>query len=541
MHRSAQTIPDALRACAAAEVGRFSFHLDEGVERVSSAELADRAETGARRLAALGVEPGDTVGLLGPNRPEWVVWAFATWLAGAVVVPIQIPLRVKDPDAFTEQIRNLVRTANCRRVLVDPRLTTVLSDDVAVPWDWDRDASGDAPAAPAPTDPAVIQFTSGSTASPRGALLTHTAVLAQMDILHRGYHRDGVEPRSTLSWTPFFHDLGLFANVVQVATWGLESHHLPTERFARDPVEWLRLIGTTRVDVTVAPSSAFGSAVRAARRRGEQVDLSSLDAAFFAAEGVDPEVAGRVMDEARLHFRFPPEALGSTYGLAEAVMAVAYPIIGSGMRVDRVDLAELTSARVAAPASGGPSRLMVSCGPPAPTMDIRIAGPGGEPLPERHVGQIMLRGRSLMTRYVGSDAPDPFVGDWLATGDMGYLADGDLFPTGRVKDMVIAMGHNYYPDDFEWAAARVDGVRPGRCVAFSQPDTEQLVLLVEPSSANGDPSALARDVRRKVKDVVGVAPAEVIVVPAGTVEKTTSGKLRRSAMRDAYATGALGR
>ena len=531
------TIPEALLATAAREEGGFVFHLGDRVERFSSAELAARAERAAHRLVALGVEPGDAVGVLGPNRPEWVVWSFGAWLAGAVLVPIQIPLRVRDPDAFAEQLGRLVDAGGCRRVLADPRLARLLPDEVAVPWTEAGEQSSEPLAGPRADSAAVIQFTSGSTAIPKGALISHAAALAQMDLLHEGYHRgpSNDEPRAILSWTPFFHDLGLFSSVVQAATWGLTSHQLPTDLFARDPVEWLRLIGRTRVTATVAPSSAFGSAIRRARRRGESISLGSLEAAYFAAEGVDPDVVQGIVELAQ-EFGFRPKALGSTYGLAEAVMAVAYPVVGTGMHLDRIALDDLAEDGVATPVEGGRSRLLVSCG--RPRMEARIVGPHGDDLPERHVGQIVLRGPSLMDRYVGRDSPDPFVDGWLRTGDMGYLAEGELYPTGRAKDIVIAMGHNYYPEDFEWAAARVDAVRPGRCVAFAKPNTEQVVVLVE----QGDGRAargLRRQVARAIADAVGLAPDEVVVLPPGTIEKTTSGKLRRATMRDAYLAGTL--
>lgn len=537
MKPAARTIPDALAATAERGAGEFVFHLDGGIERFSCAELLERATHGARQLAALDVRPGDAVGLLGPNRPEWVVWAFSTWLAGAVLVPIHIPLRVRDAGAFGDQVRNLVRVSRCRRVVAHPRLAALLDDDVAVGWDHRGDASRMSADAPTQDDGAVIQFTSGSTAAPKGALVSHGAVLAQMDILAEGYHRGeaGDEPRATLSWTPFFHDLGLFASVVQTASAGLVSHHLPTERFARDPVEWLRLVGATGVTATVAPSSAFGSAVRAALRRGESIDLGSLEAAYFAAEGVDPEVVRRMVEMAE-RLGFEPCVLGSTYGLAEAVLAATHTKVGEGVHVDRISLADLTADGVAAPAGGSPSRLLVCSG--RPRMGLRIAGADGD-LPERHVGEILLRGPSLMTRYVGDDAPDPFVGGWLRTGDLGYLADGELYVTGRAKDLMISMGRNHYPEDFEWAAARAGSVRPGRCVAFAKPGVEAVVLLVEPS--DGQPAdVVRREVRRAVADAVGSPPAEVVVLAPGAIEKTTSGKLRRAAMRDAYAAGALG-
>ena len=529
------TIPEALFATAEREDGKYVFHLDAGPVSISCSELAERAQRGARRLMALGVEPGDAVGILGPNRPEWVVGAFATWIAGATLVPVQIPLRIRDPDAFREQLRRLVEVGHCRRVLSDARLTAMLPAGVGVPWDEVGDESLEEPAAPTPDSIAVIQFTSGSTSVPKGARLTHAAVMAQIDLLRHGYRYEDGTPRAVLGWTPFFHDLGLFANLIQPAVTGSTTHHLPTERFARDPAEWLRLVQSTRVAATVAPSTAFGSALRTVIRRGESVDLSSLDTAYFAAEGIDPEVARRMVDTAR-RFDFRPEALGGSYGLAEAVMAVAYSLPGTGLHVDRISLQELTASKIATPTKGGAARLVVSSGPPH--MDLRIAGQEGI-LSERHVGEIQVRGPSLMSGYIGAEAPDPFVNGWLCTGDLGYLAGGELYVTGRAKDLIISAGHNHYPEDFEWAAAQVPGVRTGRCVAFTKPGTERVIVLVEPSDPDADPAGLTREVSDKITGAVGVPPAEVLVLPAGTVEKTTSGKLRRASMRDAYASGAL--
>jgi fatty-acyl-CoA synthase len=533
------TIPEALFATAERDLGELVFHLDEGPLRLGFPELAERALAGARRLTALGVGPGEAVGLLGPNRPEWAVWAFAVWIAGATLVPVHIPLRIRDPEAFGTQLRGLVEAAGCRLVLADPILASLLPAGVAVSWDEAGEQSGEHPAGPTCGDPAVIQFTSGSTAAPKGALLSHRAVMAQMELLGRGYRRSDDDPRTVLSWTPFFHDLGLFGGVVHPAYAGSTTHHLPTERFARDPAEWLRLIEATRVDGTVGPSSAFGSAVRAAGMRDERIDLSSLEVAYFAAEGVDPEVAQGIVERAR-ELNFDPAALGSTYGLAEAVLGVTCQHAGTGLRIDRISLEQLTASGVAVPSTEAPARLMISCGPPV--MDLRIVGPEGE-LPERHVGEIKVRGPSLMSGYVrgdGSLEKAAFADGWLRTGDLGYLAEGELYVTGRAKDLIIAMGHNYYPEDFEWAAARVAAVRPGRCVAFSDPGTESVVVLVEPKPGQ-DPSGVERDVRRGVANAVGIAPGDVVALPPGAVEKTTSGKLRRAAMRHAYATGALAR
>lgn len=280
------------------------------------------------------------MGVLGPNRPEWIVWAFSIWVAGATLVPLQIPLRIRSPGAFREQLLRLVEVGGCKYVLTDPALAAMLPAGVAVPWDKTGGKSSDELRPPTSDSIAVIQSTSGSTAAPKGALLSHAAVMAQIDLLRHGYRYGDGSPRTVLGWTPFFHDLGLFANLTQPAVTGSTTHHLPTERFARDPAEWLRLVEKTRVTMTVAPSAAFGSALRTVIRRRETADLSSLEIAYFAAEGIDPEVAQRMIDSAQ-RFGFHPEALGGSYGLAEAVMAVAYSLPGAGLNVDHISLPEL--------------------------------------------------------------------------------------------------------------------------------------------------------------------------------------------------------
>jgi fatty-acyl-CoA synthase len=532
---SPTTIPEALRRAGERSAGEFNFHLDDGLVSVSFGELVERAATGARRLIARGVQPGDVIGILGPNRPEWLVWAYAAWMTGAAITPMQIPLRIRRPEAFSEQLRALVETAGSRCVLADPRLAPLLPDGIGVPWEERGDQSREEPVGPTAESTAIVQFTSGSTAHPKGVVIRQAAVIAQLQMLYDHYFREGVS-QTTVGWVPFFHDLGLITTVI-FPTYALSTIELlPTERFARDPAEWLRVIDRTRGLGTLAPSSAFGKAIQVAERSGERIDLSSLIVAHFAAEGVDPQVAQRMATVATQKFGLHPDALGSTYGLAEAVLGVSYSEMGAGLRIDRVSLDQLTRG-VAAPASDGPIRQIVSCG--KPVMELRIAAPDLSALDEREVGEILVRGASVASGYLGSDA-DPFVEGWLRTGDLGYLADGELFVTGRAKDMIIAMGQNYYPEDFEWAAGRVPGVRAGRCVAFGKPDdTERVVVLVEPREIDADPEALKRDVGRSVRDSVGIAASEVVVLPRGTIEKTTSGKLRRAAMRGANAEGAL--
>jgi fatty-acyl-CoA synthase len=443
------------------------------------------------------------------------------------VVPFQIPLRIRDADAFADRMARLTATAGCKLVVADPGLLAFVGGEVGVPWD-DPGRERSAPVPPSPRDFAVVQFTSGSTADPRAALITHAAAMAQMANIAE---RTALPDREHIlaAWAPFFHDLGLVGSAAYPMVAGVETHILPTERFARDPLEWYRIINLTSATLTVGPCSAYSATLRAAERRSEYPNLATLRQAWFGADAVDPVLADRLRDSAG-RFDLDPAAFGSTYGLAETVLAVCASLPGDGLRIDEVSLGEVTAAGRAVPSNGGRTRRFVSAGAPGSSFELRITREGS-PLGEREVGEILVRGPSLMSGYLG--APDPFADGWLPTGDLGYLADGELYVTGRLKDVIIVMGQNYYPEDFEWAAGRVDGVRAGRCVAFAPADRRAPVLLVEPS-AEADPGDLPTRVSHAVADAVGVAPAEVVVLGRGAIEKTSSGKLRRAAMKKAY-------
>jgi fatty-acyl-CoA synthase len=539
MTELAATIAEALEG-ARSSAAELVFHLREGVVRVPAALLLEEARAGAAALTDRGVRPGDAVGIIGPNGPEWARWAYASWLAGAALVPLPYHLRIPDAEALREQIGALSRAARCRAILADPRFLPVLPEGLGMRWDMDlpRAVPIRRPE-PGPDDLAVIQFTSGSTAAPKGVPLTHRAILAGVRNSSAG---SGFDSRGwvQLSWLPFFHDWGLFGYLVWVVVMETQTHILPTERFAKDPSEWLRLIGEVGATMTPGPTSAWDAALRVSSRRPKGIDLSSLRVCTLAAEAIEPRVLDRLLEfggELGLH----PDAPNGAYGLAEATLAVTLGPGAERIRVDTVDRATLVSTGHATPGDEGPgAKRVVSCGQPVPGTEVRIAGPVGH-VPERQVGEILLRGPSLMEGYLGEEHEDPFEDGWLRTGDLGYLADGELYVTGRMKDVVIVMGRNYPSQDLEWAAERVEGVRVGRSVAFDTGISEgEAVVVVESSKVEGIDD-LPRDVWKAVANTIGIVPREVIVLRGGSIPFTTSGKLRRSWVRQSYATGELDR
>jgi fatty-acyl-CoA synthase len=382
-------------------------------------------------------------------------------------------------------------------------------------------------------DVAVLQFTSGSTSAPKGAEITHGALLTERrgSIVAQGFS----DADRMAGWLPYFHDAGLIVFMIHPTAFGITAHVLPTERFARDPAELMRLIDRFDLTFTAGPPSAFWVSFRAADRAKEGIGLRSLRAVGLGAETIDPVLMKKIFETGE-HLGMRAEAPFGSYGLAEAVACVSSSPHDLRLRIDQVDLDEFARSGRAMP-GGTRQKEIVSCGFPHPGVEIRIVGPDGD-ASERAIGEVLLRSPAMMRGYVGDDVEDPFVDGWLRTGDLGYMADGELFVTGRTKDVVIVSGQNYSAEDFEWAAMRVDGVRGGRCAAFARPDEESVVLVLEPIEG-ADAQDLAVRVRNGVTDIVGRVPMDVVVVAPGAIHKTTSGKLRRGAVRAAHANGEL--
>lgn len=532
----AGTLAEALEE-AAVGGSELIFHLSTEVARVPARTLLDEGRRGAAALASMGVRPGDAVGILGPNRPEWARWAFAAWLAGAVVVPLPFHLRIADSEAFAETLEALVRTSGCRLVLADPTLLRHVPGGRGVPWTLALPRRSTRFAGPAPDDRAVIQFTSGSTAMPKGAILTHRAVLAGV----RSTSEAGGVTGSgciQLSWLPFFHDWGLFGYLLWSVVALTETHVLPTERFAKDPTEWFRLAGAVGATMTPGPSSAWRAALRMAGRRPHGIDLSTLRLCTLAAEAIDPRVVDDLRDAGGA-LGLSPDAIHGAYGMAEATLAISVSGIRVPLRIDTIDRQALAVARTAVPGRKTDQQRLVSCGRPVPGLEIRIADEAGDPLSERRLGEIHVGGPSLLDGYLDADGPsDPLADGWLPTGDLGYLADGELYVAGRTKDIVIVMGRNYAAQDIEWAAERAPGVRIGRCVAFGRAGVEGEVVIAAEANG-GEPDLLPRAIWTSVSDALGVVPREIFVLPRGTIPVTTSGKVRRSWVRETYAIGEL--
>jgi acyl-CoA synthetase (AMP-forming)/AMP-acid ligase II len=457
-------------------------------------------------------------------------------MLGGTLVPLPIPLRVRDRAAVAAHLDAFVGGFECAHIAAHERYASLLPAELVIPWDdyGSAGALNEADMVEADRDSlALITPTSGSTSAPKGVGETYRGVShTSMGSLMNPF---GYPTIRYLTYAPLAHAAGSVALYTPVEPW-LEAHMLSPERFARDPAELFRVVGREKIITAAATSSAVAAALRAIERRPEGVDLSSLEWFTFAFEMVDPDVVEHLIDLGA-KFGLRRGAVASYYGMSEGGGTVTPP--GGSLRIEELDLDALVTQGVARPAAkGAPVKRVVACG--VAQMDLRIAGSDG-PLPERHVGEVQFRYEYLMSGYIGPGAEEAFDDDgWMHTGDVGFLAEGELFLTGRIKEVMVQQGKKYHPEDIEWAAARGAEVAPAECVAFTSIDADEgdIIVAIETPLSDGLAEVEQR-VRAAVVNAVGIRLREVVFVRPATLPKASSGKAQRLAARDKHARGEL--
>ena len=550
------------------ETRHIYLHEENGnIRTITCGELYSQASTVALELARRGVLPGHTVGIMLPTGPEFF-WTFAgTMLAGAIPVPIYPPFRVDRIEEYAERQSAILANAETRMLvtfrraegvakLLRPLVKTlrsvvsaaelVSSENVGPPKTEIRPTEGVRHRARA-GDIAFLQYTSGSTGKPKGVVLTHANLLANLRSISQALKLNGNDV--AVSWLPLYHDMGLIgAWFVPLAT-RIPLVSLSPLSFLTSPVRWLQAISRHRGTLSPAPNFAYELCVRKiADEELQGLDLSCWRAALNGAETVRPETIERFAEKfARCGFR--REALLPVYGLAEASLGLAAPAMGAGARVDRILRVPFQSDGKAVPAKEQTDSTLqfVSVGHTLPEMEIRIVDEKGSRVPERTEGKIHFRGPSVTTGYYKNpEATRELMREngWLDSGDLGYIADGELYITGRAKDLIIKGGRNLYPHEIEEIAGQVDGVRPGCVAAFGVPDeasgTERLVIVAEARNAKQH-DRIAQEITQQVSKVMGLPPDVVEILPTHSIPKTSSGKLRRGETRKLYLGSKLGK
>ena len=544
------TVADALGAATASDRGIRAIEHDGGSLSLPYTRLLAESLQIGGALHARGLTPGHRVALVIPEVSDFICAFFGISAAGLVPVPLCPPAQAGDLPTFARQSRHILVASRASAVVtsagvaplldvrdIDRGLVVVsidelrggppLADPVAVPFDA----------------PALLQFTSGSTAAPRGVVLTHANLRANITAI-TGPAGLGTRPTDIgVSWLPLYHDMGLIGMLLSAVYTGADAVILSPVLFLKRPTAWLEAISTYHGTVSFAPNFAYEVCLRRVKpSQIDAIDLSSWRLAGCGAEPIRPDTLHAFAERfARAGFR--ASSFVASYGLAEHSLAVA--LAPDGVTVDSVDRQCLVRQSVAVPSAEGSAQVvrLVGCGRGFPLHELRIVDDEGRELPERHVGSIIARGPSVMQGYFEDPAATAEVlrDGWLHTGDRGYMADGRLFVCGRTKDLIIRQGRKYHPPDLESAIGDLPGVRPAGVVVFgiSHLDAADEVVAVIEARASTTSDDIAEHARRRVRETAGLELNRVVVAPPGTIPRTTSGKVRRAETRDRFQAGTL--
>ncbi len=545
------TLGDALDYAASGTRG-LNFHDARGTltQPYPYARLQRDARKMADRLIAAGVAPKDRIALVAETGAEFAALFFGVVYAGAWPVPLPLPTSFGGRVSYIEQLRVQLSSCDPKMLIYPPELAQMaseaarLADTIGV--DWSEFATRDAPEAALPEarsdDIAYLQYSSGSTRFPHGVVITHEALLNNL-----AAHSHGMEICATdrcVSWLPWYHDMGLVGCFLSPIANQVSTDYLKTEDFARRPLAWLDLV-SRNTGTTLSYSPTFGYDICARRmssqtKASERFDLSRWRVAGNGADMIRPDVMQSFVD-AFADAGFKASAFLPSYGLAEATLAVSLMPPGEGIRVELVEETQLSGG------SRGEDRpqryrAIVNCGKPVRDMRIEIREEDGTPLPERAIGKVWCKGKSVMVGYFRDDAAtDACMADgWLDTGDMGYMSDGYIYIVGRAKDMIIVNGKNHWPQDIEWAVEQLPGFKAGDIAAFAitTPGGEETpaVLVQCRSSDEGERLRLRDEIRERVRSVTGMN-CVIELIPPRTLPRTSSGKLSRAKARNLYLSG----
>lgn len=554
----AQTLLDVLDWHLHAHADRTHLTcLDGDAERpLTYRQLADTSATIAAGLQRAGVLPRHCVAIMLPTSPEY----FGTYLgilrAGAVPVPIYPPARASQLEEHVLRHAGILDNARATLLVTVSEAMTVarlLQARVAglrhVVTPQQLAARGQTPAVVEVRgdDIAFIQYTSGSTGQPKGVALTHANLLANIRAMEQAVQ---ATPRDVfVSWLPLYHDMGLIGAWLGALYVGYALVVMSPLAFLARPERWLQAIDRWRGTLSAAPNFAYELCVKRiddAALAG--LDLSCWRIAFNGAEAVSPDTVQR-FEHRFARFGLRPGTVTPVYGLAEACLGLLFPPLGRALRVDRVQREPFEREQRALPATADDTAALrfVGCGAPLPGHEIRLVDERGREVGERVEGGLEFRGPSATHGYFRNPEQTARLFDdgWLDSGDRAYRADGDVYITGRVKDIVIRGGRNLYPEPIEEAVGNLDGLRKGCVAVFGSADaasgTERLVVLAETKPGDAATQVQRRDaVRHAVIATIGEPPDDIVLVPPHSVLKTSSGKLRRSACRADYEAGRIG-
>jgi acyl carrier protein len=551
----AKTLAEALEYHVERQPERLTVHLyEEGSQQsLSYRALWDGALAYAARLADAGLSAGATVAIMLPTSKEYLFCFYGTLLAGGIPVPLYPPARLTTIEDHLTRHVGVLKSAGAAVMVTIPEakpLAWLLRAQVEslravlVPADFPASGAGFTPVKSSGGQIGFLQYTSGSTGQPKGVVLTHANLLANVRAMGKGARATSADV--FVSWLPLYHDMGLIGGCFATMYLGFPVVLMSPLAFLARPSQWLRAIHRHRGTISGGPNFAYELCLRRIPEHElEGLDLSSWRFAFNGAEPVSPETMSQ-FEERFARYGFGANVMAPVYGLAEASVGLAFTPPGERWQVDLLDrehFALTGEAELAAPADPAPLKV-VSCGTVLPDHDLRVVDAAGLELPDRNEGQLQFRGPSATTGYYRNPQATKalFAGDWVNTGDRAYLDAGRLYITGREKDIIIRGGRNISPYELEEAVGDLPGVRRGCVAVFGAADaaggTERVVVLAETRERDAARhSELKARINELALGLIGAPVDDIVLAPPHTVPKTSSGKIRRVAAREYYERG----
>lgn len=532
---------------------------DEGDirEEITFLALRQEAEAVACGLQYSGIEPGQTVALMLPTSRDYFISFFGVLLAGGVPVPLYPPAR---PAQIEEHLRRhstilnnslaalLITIAEVKPIARLLKAQVVSLQDAVTVAELCTRGSHFTQQPFQPDDTAFLQYTSGSTGNPKGVVLSHANLLANIRAMGECVQASASDV--FVSWLPLYHDMGLIGAWLGSLYFGSRLVIMSPLSFLVRPESWLWAIHRHRGTLSASPNFGYEFCLKKIDDRDlEGLDLSSWRLAFNGAEPVSPETVQNFSVRFG-RYGFCAEAMTPVYGLAESSVGLAFPAMGSKPHIDRIQREPFMLSGRAIPALSSDEKVLhfVGCGHPLKGHRIRIVDAADREVGVRQEGRLQFMGPSVTSGYFRNieQTKKLFHGTWLDSGDMAYMADGEVFLTSRVKDIIIQGGRNIYPYELEEAVAKIHGIRKGCVAVFGSKDaksaTERLVVLAETRQTGPEKlNALHRDINSCVSDLLGMPADRVLLVAPHTLLKTSSGKLRRAAIREKYEQGRLGK
>ena len=535
--KTGETLISRLKTCSQLYPNDLAIRLylsSTNIQEITYAALYSRAKAIAAQLINHdNLLPGGKVAIFLETNLDAISAIYGIWLAGGIVISLPVPGRKKDGDLYLSNLGRVLDQVEPDLIFVTQATEKILSASglevkrIQQDNTFPKKGMSSINAPIAHHSIALIQYTSGSTSNPKGVQLTHHTITANIQ---------GIAERlnvnfdsKVLGWCPLSHDMGLIGTLLGPVYTKCETTLIPTFNFIMNPKIWIQLLSNYQITITTGPN--FGYLLCANRFPEDLIDTIDLSALTHCLVGGEPVKSESLTAFAQKFKRagFRAESLHPAYGLAENVLAASL-FTEDRSFIESIHPGEKLKEK---------QSHFVSVGTPIPGVEVIILDDIGKPLPEYHLGEIAIRGDSLMIGYVGTSFEDTFTRDgWYRTGDLGWMLNGHLYVAGRKTDLMIRGGINYYSHDIEGALDNLEGIRPGSIACFSVPDAElgtERIIVWADARRNSD--ELQQAVRDEILYRFGFAPDEVELLPPGSVLKTSSGKIQRLRCREYYLRG----